>query len=236
MYMNRLREAAKKLTLDSQEINEALTVWETDVYKVPEQIICDLFVSCMTTVVDDFQIEYKKVCLLNQVYSTFLSSGEVFDMAKYLTENYKQLNEYIHAGEECAVALITTALSKVESKKEKTKNCYVFATKYCSFAECADSSTHINYPIYDSYMGAIYKEKRSIWTKELSKDIPNSIFSSYFEIGADINNRITTRYKLYKEAVGEMYKVINKDHPEIDSIKKMDQYLWMALKLKNNTG
>ena len=177
------------------------------------------------------ETEFIRMCLLNQIYSTRLSTRDLFVLADYVVSESDTLNGLIREGNADAVNKITTAVKR----KNKGNYCYSFATKYCSFMS-EENSNH--FPIYDSYMEAVYWAKRNEWNSDNDTSFTRDVFYSWkgdTEENDYENTEDSNRYQNYCQAVEKMRlhlsNLFNIDIEDL-TVKKLDQYLWRSVKLK----
>ena len=141
-----------------------------------------------------------KVATLNDFYSTKIY--KIFDVAKHIESlNYKKtsLDERLNKGDITLVDDIKKVKMRDKDNKEKEKNFYSFATKYCSHHQPE------YYPIYDSYVGEVLKYFRR---EDNFYKFQNADLKEYSEF----KNIITQFIKFYK----------------LDNytFKEIDMYLW----------
>ena len=199
-----------------EEFYRVMNLWEREEYKIPEDVLNALFSE--KRVFDDSQKELVRITVLNQFYSTNLHNVELLSIANYLSKKSDDLNKLLECNSEQAVAMIARSSKDVNSNHRLH---YVFATKYCSFV--APNSN--DYPIFDSIVGGFYLLFREEWQSE-NDSIPDDVFKS--PSGNVSLEAIKKQYCQYKTAV----KALMTKFTWIDSVKKLDQYLWMAMKDK----
>lgn len=220
---DKLINAAKKIKFEIAEYKKMLDAWDKDENLwVPEKALINVFncdYLCVSNIIED---EYKKVTLLNHAYGTRLYNSEVLLLSHYLSDNSRILNRLLNKGDAEAVSRITNAL-KIQNESQE-RFCYVFATKYCSFA--APSHQKDAYPIYDNMVSKVYIYRRNIWGKE-SSGISNSDLGGW----KGGTYKSPDQYEEYKKAVYKMREFVQKNilGGEYLSVKTLDQYLWKAM-------
>lgn len=221
---NTIDIAAGKLSFDINEIVKCLDEWNGNKnYFVSENILNYLFSYNGRCVHSNIEIELSKVCLLNEFYSTRLSLDEMISMAEYLSENSSKVDGLINKGDSEAVRLITEAI-----KDKGYRYCYSFATKYCSFA--APINIKNEYPIYDSKIAAVYKSNWKIWNPNNDNRFHKYDFDPWESNDKKSHN--TYKYENFKAAVKMMQTELMKIKKL--TVKELDQYLWMAVKSKED--
>ncbi len=211
-------EAANKIDFSLAEINKMLDAWQKEEKLfLSENAIKSLFDDETNGISHKEEKELCKICLVNQVYGTNLYLDDIVQLAKYLSENAGVLNEKLHAGNIEIINDITCSI-----KDTRGKYCYSFATKYCGFA--APEKKTDSFPIYDSYMSALYKTRADFWNPNKVKGFYKYDFDSW-EGNPEHDNR---RYGKYREAVYMMRDEIA--NVKNLTIKQLDQYLWKAMK------
>ena len=165
-------------------------------YRVQEKALNQLFQAYFKNT-DLIEILLKSAAL-NDFYSTNIFS--IYEMAKHIKE--LKIDESLQKGD----ANLVNKIAKIKIK-EKEKNFYSFASKYCFFHNPDE------FPIYDSYVAKIllYFDKKDKFSKFSQNDLKN--------------------YPTYKNAIFEFRKFYGLEE---FSIKKLDQYLWLLGKEKFN--
>ena len=215
--MNKI-EAARRIEFSLVEINEMLRAWQKEEKLfLPERTIKSLFDGETKGVCEKVEVEFLKVCVVNQIYGTNLYSEDILQIAKYLSENACKVNEKLYSGDAKVISDITCSI-----KNTRGKYCYSFATKYCSFA--APDEIKDSFPIYDSYMAVLYKTRTDRWNPHNEK----GFYKYYFDSWEGKLEHDVVRYKMYRKAVQMM-------QAELATVKKLtvkqlDQYLWKAMK------
>ena len=177
-------------TPSKKEVEKYLNNWqELENYSLQESALDKLFHKTYknNTDLDDILI---KVCSLNDFYSTNIFS--TFSVAKRIKE--LNIDERLQNGD---VNLVND-IAKV-TIKEKEKNFYSFASKYCSHHNAND------YPIYDSYVEKclMYFKKKDSFSNFKRKDLKD--------------------YQTFKTTLIQFKKFYNIDEY---CLKDIDKYLW----------
>ena len=213
---NNVNSGEKMIDFTEEDYKQKIDEWERDEYKNPEELLSGLFEDGRVS--DNEEKELLRISILNQVYSTYLYTSELVNISKYLSENHSQLNELLSNGSERAVALISRAMKRDDSRG---RLCYVFATKYCNFITRKSDA----YPIFDNSVGKIYIENRCLWDYVDEVLVEDSVFKRPESNASE--EEIISQYKSYKIAVNQL----KNNFVWIDSKKKLDQYLWMSTKI-----
>jgi len=203
--------AAKKVKFSLDEISEKLDEWKKDDLLLPEDVIRGLFDG--KGICKDTEKEFLKACAVNQVYSTNLYTADIVEVAKYLAKNADDLNEKLYAGNAAVISDITCSI-----KSTQGKYCYSFATKYCSFV-VPDS-----FPIYDSYLAALYQTRAKFWNPGNKEGFDEHYFDSW----KGTSKIDANRYEVFRKAVFMMKDALAPVKKL--TVKELDQYLWKAMK------
>ena len=138
-----------------------------------------------------------RVRRLNALYHTHLWEEHIKEMVDFLNREGSAFEDLIHAGDPAAVR----KLADLENR-----NCFVFATKYCSFVEPE------KYPIYDSLVAGVLMH--------FHKQSPLIDGKLDFE-----SIRQNCNYESFKTIVDEFKK---KYGLEKCSYKDIDKFLWLV--------
>lgn len=211
--------AAKKIEFTRKEIESVLDSWQSEekLY-LPELVINSIFKNGEKGVSNEIEKEFLKVCIVNQIYGSNLYSEDILYIAKYLSEKASILNDELRSGNAKIIADITCAI-----KKSRGKYCYSFATKYCSFA--APDEVADRFPIFDSYMSALYKTRTDRWNPNNEK----GFYKYYFNSWEGNSEHDAKRYEMYRKAVLMMQSELSAVKKL--TVKQLDQYLWKAMKV-----
>ena len=190
---------------------------------LPELVISNIFKNGEKGIASNTEKEFLKVCIVNQIYGTNLYSEDILHIAKFLSENAGMLNDELCSGDAKIVADITCAI-----KESRGKYCYSFATKYCSFA--APDEVADEFPIFDSYMSALYKTRTDVWNLREEK----GFFKYYFDPWEGNAKHDDHRYETYRRAVLMMQAEVGREKKL--TVKQLDQYLWKAMKMYSEEG
>lgn len=146
---------------------------------------------------------YTKVSLINDNYSTYLSSAEKCAISKILYDYSTELQEPNYNS-----GLITEIRDKCKKDKIINKDPYSFITKYC----CHHNPNY--YPIYDSYVDIMLK-----WYSDLEQ----------FPFTIAENNMDFSDYDSFCGAL-EQFKECCEADISIESIsfRDIDKFLWSA--------
>ena len=172
------------------EVKKYLQKWDSlDNYVLQESSLDKLFLKTYpnNTYINDILI---KASSLNDFYSTNIFS--IFSVAKHILE--LNIDERLKAGDETLVNDIAKIIIK-----NKNKNFYSFASKYCSHHYPTE------YPIYDNYVEKVllYFKKRDKFDDFTKEDLKN--------------------YKTFKKILitfKNFYKIDEYD------LKEIDKYIW----------
>lgn len=219
-YNDLINYAVNEITFEKGEIESVLKKWDTSkCYYMPDRILKDVFSDFQNTESHNQELEYQRVSLLNQIYSTNLNNIEILKISNYILSN-RELRKDLEAGSVDAVHKISKSLAD-----EGGRYIYVFATKFCYFA--APDNRKEEYPIFDNLVSHVYKKRRDIWESSTEGEILDFYLSSWDK--AYLNNE--TRYPEYKKAVLLMQDAIFRKTGLELTIKQLDQYLWLKMKL-----
>ena len=192
-----LREYIKEIpTPSKKEIEKYLSQWEElENYKFQENVLSKLFGVTYpnNNLIEDILV---KVSTLNDFYSTNIFA--CYEVAKRI--KFLDIDKRLKQGDESLVNDIAKVIIK-----DKTKNFYSFATKYCSHHNPEE------FPIYDSYVDDILK---------------------YFkkEDGfCEFSDKELKEYKVFKSTLRKFRKYYKL---EAFSLKDIDKYLWQLGKEK----
>ncbi len=138
-----------------------------------------------------------RVHRLNALYHTHLWEEHIKAIVDFLNQEGSAFEDLIHAGNPAAVKKLAD---------QENRNCFVFATKYCSFVEPE------KYPIYDSLVagGLMYFHKKK----------------ALIEGKLDFEGiRQNCDYEMFKDIIDEF-----KRQYELDQCpyKDIDKYLWLV--------
>ena len=139
-----------------------------------------------------------RVRRLNALYHTHLWEGHIKNIVQFLTQGGNAFEQQIRSGEVSVVGKLANI---------GNRNCFVFATKYCSFVNPKE------YPIYDSFVANVL-----LHFHEENPLIENERIS--FE-----RIRMDCDYSRFKEIVDvfkNQYKLNNCDY------KELDKFLWLV--------
>ena len=198
--MSKIKQDLQISTPNLSEAQKYIKSWNNDNknehYRVQEKALNQLFQAYFKNT-DLIEILLKSAAL-NDFYSTNIFS--IYEMAKHIKE--LKIDESLQKGD----ANLVNKIAKIKIK-EKEKNFYSFASKYCSFHNPDE------FPIYDSYVAKIllYFDKKGKFSKFSQNDLKN--------------------YPTYKNAIFEFRKFYELEKL---SIKELDQYLWLLGKEKFN--
>ncbi|MDA3056344.1 MULTISPECIES: hypothetical protein [unclassified Campylobacter] len=198
--MSKTKQNLQISTPNLSEAQKYIKSWNNDKenehYRVQEKALNQLF-QAYSENTDLIKILLKSAAL-NDFYSTNIFS--IYEMAKHIKE--LKIDESLQKGD----ANLVNKIAKIKIK-EKERNFYSFASKYCSFHNPDE------FPIYDSYVAKIllYFDKKDKFSKFSQNDLKN--------------------YPTYKNAIFEFRKFYDLEE---FSIKKLDQYLWLLGKEKFN--
>ena len=162
-----------------------------DRYPFADEILKDIFKKDKENI--DLAIIYQKVVLLNSLYYTNIFS--MFDVALHI-KKIKDFKNRINKGD----PLLVLEIANIKIKN-KEKNFYSFATKYCFW------NNDRKYPIYDRLV-----------TKMLKEYSYNNLFDFNCK-GVDFKN-----YEQFRDIINDFCEAFNL--PREARYRKLDKYLW----------
>ena len=145
-----------------------------------------------------------RVRRLNALYHTHLWEKHITEIVRFLHKTSIDFENRILSGD---LAVIK------ELADRKDRNCFVFATKYCSFVNPKE------YPIFDSLVGKVLKhfhERKPLMDGALGCE----------------GIRLKFEYEKYKEVINEFRTQYGL---EKCSYKEIDKFLWLVGKNVRNT-
>ena len=191
----KLRSSRKKISTDiptptTDEVEHYLGLWNAmEDYRLQEEALDKLFIE-LAPRNNDLSDILIKTATLNDFYSTNIFS--IYPVAKHILS--LDIDERLNKGDVTLVDDIKTVIIR-----DKVKNFYSFATKYCSHHRPLD------YPIYDSYVDDVLRYFRD-------KD------SFFLFANQDLKN--FDKFKTVLESFRSYYKL------ESYTLKQLDQYIW----------
>lgn len=162
-----------------------------DRYSYADEILENIFKKDKENI--NLETIYQKVVLLNSLYSTNIFSP--FDMVLHI-KKIKDFKNRIDRGDPLLVSEIANI-----TIKDKNKNFYSFATKYCFW------HNEKMYPIYDKF-----------GSKTL-KAFSNNNVCDFNCLGIDLRN-----YEEYRNVINNFCEAFNL--PNEVKYRKIDKYLW----------
>ncbi len=173
------------------KIKEPDSISIEDRYPFADEILKNIFKKDKDNI--NLEMICQKVILLNSLYFTNIFSP--FDMVLHIRK-IKDFKNRINKGD----PLLVSEISKI-TIRNKTKNFYSFATKYCFW------HNDRKYPIYDK-MG----------TKTLREYSYNNLYD-FNCLGIDLKN-----YEKYRNVIDNFCDCFNL--PNEVKYRKIDKYLW----------
>ncbi len=141
-----------------------------------------------------------RVRRLNALYHTHLWEENIRDAVEFLSSGGSSFEARIKSGDLRVVK---------ELADRKDRNCFVFATKYCSFVNAKD------YPIFDSLVcEALVKYNETQYFADISE----------WKFEKIRQNREYVEFKDIVDAFIEQFEL--KDYPEL-RYKNLDKFLWI---------
>ena len=110
-YNDLKNHAVNEITFEKCEIESVLNIWDTSMcYYMPDLVLKDVFSDFQNINSHTQELEYKRVSLLNQIYSTNLNNEEILKVSSYILSNRELLID-VEAGSDDAVNKISKSLA-----------------------------------------------------------------------------------------------------------------------------
>lgn len=150
----------------------------------------------------DFDAVLLECTVLNDFYSTRISSNELFELAKFIVKNYKIIDTWLLNGDWQVVDFIRTA--------PNCRNNYSFATKFANW------HNHLDFPIYDRRV------------RDLLVDLMKLGINLGFKHAADLSDYVTFVNALINLVKHFNLKFCINNNARYSNInfKLLDKFLW----------